>query len=238
MGVSEPVKNVVHVSPSDTTDLLEIGAHDVLAPLASIKAQADLLLRRMRTREVERDEIVDTLSAISMRTSALADRLRIALEAHRTGRSAFVVHVTRADIAAIIHNVLKQFGQSERARITIAGDEGPLDGLWDSDRIAQVLRDLIENAFKYSEPGSPVHIELRAGDDVEITIRDAGIGLTAEELVDVFKPSYRSPRVGGVPGTGLGLYASKVVVEAHGGRIWAESAGIGRGSTFHVVLPR
>ena len=238
VGAANPIKETLRPGGSEATDLLEIGAHDVLQPLASIKAQADLLLRRMRQREVSKEEIVETLTAISSRSSVLADRLRIALEAHRTGRSAFVVHVVRSDIAAIIHGVLKQFGAAERERITVVGDEASLEGLWDADRIAQVLRDLIENAFKYSPPDTPVRIELKANDEVEITIRDAGIGLTSEELENVFKPSYRSPRVGDVAGTGLGLYASKVVVEAHGGRIWAESGGIDRGSAFHLVLPR
>ena len=228
----------VHLSTSETTDLLEIGAHDVIQPLASIKAQADLLMRRLRQREVPKEEILEALAAISSRSSALADRLRIALEAHRTGRSAFFVHVKRCDIAAIIHTVLNQFGVGERARITVSGDERSLEGLWDEDRIAQVLRDLIQNAFKYTPPDSPVIIDLRAENEVEITIRDCGIGLTQSDLENLFKPSFRSPRVGQVAGSGLGLYASKVVIEAHGGRIWAESAGLDRGSTFHVVLPR
>lgn len=226
------------MSAAEPTDLLEIGAHDVIAPLASIKAQADLLSRRLRQRDIPREDILETLAGISSRSSALADRLRIALEAHRTGRSAFVVHVTRCDLAAIIHTLLSQFGSSERRRITLSGHEGALEGHWDGDRIAQVLRDLIENAFKYSPPDSPVRVDIQANDEVEITVRDCGIGLSPDDLESLFKPSYRSPRVSDVSGTGLGLYASRVVVEAHCGRIWAESGGLDRGSTFHVVLPR
>ena len=222
----------------ETTDLLEIGAHDVIAPLASIKAQADLLSRRLRQRDIPKEDILETLAAISSRSSALADRLRIALEAHRTGRSAFVVHVTRTDLAAIIHTLLNQFAPSERARITVSGHEDALEGHWDGERIAQVLRDLIENAFKYSPSDSPVRIDILANDEVEITVRDYGIGLSPDELDNLFTPSYRSSRVSAIAGTGLGLYASRVVVEAHGGRIWAESGGIDRGSAFHVVLPR
>jgi signal transduction histidine kinase len=238
VSAANPSQGSARLSASETTDLLEIGAHDVIQPLASIKAQADLLLRRLRQREVSKEEIVETLATISSRSSALADRLRIALEAHRTGRSAFVVHVQRCDIAAITHAVLNQFGPIERERITLAGPEGSLEGHWDAERIAQVLRDLIENAFKYSPAESPVRIELSANDEVEITVRDCGIGLTPSDLENLFTPSYRSPRVADVAGTGLGLYASKVVVEAHGGRIWAESGGEDRGSAFHIVLPR
>jgi signal transduction histidine kinase len=69
-------------------------------------------------------------------------------------------------------------------------------------------------------------------------VRDEGIGLSPEDLANLFKPSYRSARVADVAGTGLGLYASRVVIEAHGGRIWAESVGVDRGSAFHIVLPR
>lgn len=238
MSAANPSHETVPPTARESTDLLEIGAHDVIQPLASIKAQADLLERRLRQRDVPKEEIIEILQSISSRSAGLADRLRNALEAHRAGRSAFVVKVARSDMAAIIHTLVTQLGPAERERVIVSAPEGSVEGYWDGERVAQVLRDLLENAFKYSPPDSPVRVELRANDEVQITVRDEGIGLSPEDLANLFKPSYRSARVADVAGTGLGLYASRVVIEAHGGRIWAESVGVDRGSAFHIVLPR
>ena len=96
---------------------------------------------------------------------------------------------------------------------------------------------LITVAGPQAEPPQ-VRIEIESNGEVALTVQDCGVGLTLSELQNLFRPSYRSERVVEVAGTGLGLYASRVIVEAHGGRIWAESRGAGQGSAFHIVLPR
>jgi len=219
-------------------DLLEIAAHDAIQPLHSIKLQLDLLARKLQKGEISTEAVLETLLIMSRRTSTLAAQLRSAIQARRDGSSAYVVHVTRCDFTAIINGVIKQFDPGERERIILTGHERVLEGYWDGDRIAQVIRELVENAFKYSPEGSQVRIEIESNGEVALTVQDCGVGLTLSELQNLFRPSYRSERVVEVAGTGLGLYASRVIVEAHGGRIWAESRGAGQGSAFHIVLPR
>ena len=110
----------------------------------------------------------------------------------------------------------------------------------DADRTAQVLTNLLSNAWRYTPPGGSVSLSARRqGDMVELTVQDTGIGISANDLPHVFERFYRSDhsrsRAGG--GSGIGLTIAKHLVEAQGGSIWAQSAGPGRGSTFTFTLP-
>jgi signal transduction histidine kinase len=106
-------------------------------------------------------------------------------------------------------------------------------------RFAQLLDNLIANAMKYSPPSEPIGVRLSAEDGHgKVSVSDRGIGIPSEHLGRIFDRFYR---VGGasdaVAGQGLGLSICKEIVTAHGGRIWAESEGAGRGSTFTFTLP-
>jgi len=122
--------------------------------------------------------------------------------------------------------------------IDVPADLPPVEA--DEDRIGQVLLNLAGNALHYTPAGGNVHITARhQGDEVHISVVDSGIGIAAEHLPLLFTRFYRvdksRSRVGG--GSGIGLTIAKHLVEAHGGRIWAESAGPGKGSTFTFTLP-
>ncbi|MBU1750415.1 MAG: response regulator, partial [Chloroflexi bacterium] len=106
----------------------------------------------------------------------------------------------------------------------------------DPQQLARVLLNLLSNAVKYSPPGGTVTCSARVADgQYHLQVTDAGIGIPAGELETVFQPMKRSTRSTGIKGFGLGLPISRQLVELHGGRIWAQSAG--SGSTFHVALP-
>jgi signal transduction histidine kinase len=110
----------------------------------------------------------------------------------------------------------------------------------DEDRIGQVLLNLVGNALQYTPPGGEVTISADWIDvEIQLSVSDTGIGLNPEHLQDIFTRFYRvdksRSRAGG--GSGIGLTIAKHIVEAHGGRIWAESPGLGKGSTFSLTLP-
>ena len=109
----------------------------------------------------------------------------------------------------------------------------------DPQRVEQVLDNLISNALKYSPPGGEARVELRAnGADVVVTVSNRGPGIAADELPKIFSRYYRTPsaRAGASGGLGLGLYIAKGLVEAQGGRIWAESQP-GKTTCFRFTLP-
>jgi signal transduction histidine kinase len=112
--------------------------------------------------------------------------------------------------------------------------------LADVERIRQVLVNLLGNALQYTAPGGKVTIRLiRAGPTIQFSIQDTGIGLAAADLERIFQRFYRvdKSRARASGGSGIGLTIARHIVEAHGGRIWAESLGPGQGSTFHFTLP-
>ena len=109
----------------------------------------------------------------------------------------------------------------------------------DADRVGQILRNLLTNAVNYTPPGGQISVAAKlAGADVEVSVRDTGIGIAPEHLPYIFERLYRADksRARATGGAGLGLAIVKQLVEAHGGRVWAESTP-GSGATFAFTLP-
>ncbi len=110
----------------------------------------------------------------------------------------------------------------------------------DPDRIVQVLINLLGNALQHTAPGGAIEVTVRHADGVLIfQVRDSGVGIAAEHLPHLFERFYRvdKARARSTGGSGIGLTISKALVEAHGGQIWAESAGTGQGALFTFTLP-
>ena len=112
------------------------------------------------------------------------------------------------------------------------------DILMDKEKVRQVLNNIIDNAIKYSKQGD-INVDLKSdGQSLVVSVRDSGKGISPEEVGSLFKKYSRgSDSATHATGLGLGMYVAKVVVEQHGGKIWAESPGVGRGSIFSFSLP-
>ena len=105
----------------------------------------------------------------------------------------------------------------------------------DAARLDRVIDNLLENALKYSHD-QPVRVVVaRQGTEGVVSVIDQGVGIPAPELPHLFQRHYRATTAGSTKGLGLGLYAARLIVEAHGGRIWAQSEA-GKGSAFHFAL--
>jgi signal transduction histidine kinase len=147
-----------------------------------------------------------------------------------------------ADLQQIARDAVTALGAgaAERVRLEVA-DTAPLEGRWDGGRLRQVLTNLLTNAVKYSPEDQPIEVSID-GDDAtaRIVVRDHGIGLSTDDQAVLFKRYLRTQGAidAGIDGVGLGLYLSQQIVDAHGGRIWAESDGPGSGTTFSISLPR
>jgi two-component system phosphate regulon sensor histidine kinase PhoR len=129
--------------------------------------------------------------------------------------------------------------QAERAGVALHIE--PSDGLpdirADAPRLEQVLVNLIHNSVKFTSPGGTINLSVgRDNEFVRFSVRDTGVGIPAEDLLRIFERFFRVDRSRSGGGTGLGLSIARHIVEAHGGRIWAESEE-GRGSTFYFTIP-
>jgi two-component system phosphate regulon sensor histidine kinase PhoR len=129
--------------------------------------------------------------------------------------------------------------QAERADISLrveCADDLP-EVQVDSQRLEQVLVNLIHNAVKFTKPGGEVVLCAdTTNGEVRFAVRDTGVGIPADEVSRIFERFYRVDKSRAGSGTGLGLSIAKHIVEAHGGRIWAESIQ-GQGSTFFFSVP-
>ncbi len=153
----------------------------------------------------------------------------------RVGRAE--LHLASIDLTQLVTRSIDQnLLPGERARIEVEA-VGPLAVVADPTRMERVIVNLLTNACKYSGPGDPVVVRVfRMGNDAVISVTDQGVGIDAEDLPRLFEKYFRATTAGTTAGVGLGLYGSRLIVEAHGGRIWAQST-VGTGSTFMVSIP-
>jgi PAS domain S-box-containing protein len=215
--------------------LLATVTHDLKNPLAGISGHAQILQRR---REYAERSVLAILSE-TRRLGRLIDDL---LDVTRAETGRLTISCDWDDLLlAVLAAVEAAQGVSPIHQIELTAPEGPSIAYFDRDRLEQVVQNLLLNAIKYSPQGGPVRVVVREQSNaVEISVADDGIGIAADAIPQLFQRFYRTraAREQGLPGLGLGLFVTRSLVEAHGGRIWAESAGPGQGSTFSVVVPR
>jgi signal transduction histidine kinase len=173
------------------------------------------------------------------------------LEAAHAGNDVEPPRRENLPVVKIVNDVLERFDPRKRQEHDVCLDiPEELTVLANEQYMRQVLRNLLSNAFKYSPSGSQVIISVNryesdcqdntASDQVCIKVKDVGLGIPPEEIPLLFGKFVRLKRdlSGNVRGSGLGLYVSKQLVEAMGGRIWVESSGLsGEGSSFSFTLP-
>jgi signal transduction histidine kinase len=145
------------------------------------------------------------------------------------------------DICELLRTAVeRQQEQSLSHRLVLDVDSGPCLADVDPDRIEQVVENLLANAIKYTPEGGDIQVALTQGEGgIELRVRDPGIGLPPGAQERIFEPFGRAPNAirRNIEGLGLGLYICRKIGEQHGGRLWAESAGEGRGTTMRLWLP-
>lgn len=229
------------------TALLGSVTHDLRTPIATIRVAAGSLLdEQVQWSDAERRTMAETIEASADRLSRLVNNL---LDLSRL-ESGTAVPEKRwypiGDVISATLDLLDQAGRTEDHQFEVRAPEDlPLVPL-DHAQIEQVLTNLIENAIKYSPPGSVIRVQARVigpPRELEVRVVDQGIGIPPGEISAVFDKFYRVQHVD-LPwdterpptGTGLGLAISAGIVHEHHGRIWAESEP-GKGSTFIFTLP-
>ena len=218
-------------------DFISNVSHELRTPLASLKALTETLQNGALA---DPDAGPRFLGRISTEVDALTQMAQELLDLSRIESGQVELILTRlAPKSLVISAADRMRMQAERAelRLTIkCGDDLPYIHA-DKSRLEQVLVNLIHNAVKFTKPGGEVTLEadsVTAG--VRFAVRDTGAGIPAESLSRIFERFYRVEKSRTGSGTGLGLSISKHIIEAHGGKIWAESDE-GRGSSFYFDIP-
>lgn len=212
--------------PSDALGGAEL-RHELRNALTPAAGYLQLVLRRLPEWASERDR--DALLAIR-------ESLTRALNLLEPARPGF--QPTGCDLQGMLLRVVQQVPPERRGDVVLRLPAGkPLVARCSAERLAEVVANLLDNAAKYSHPGTPIEVELSTvGDWARIVVRDSGIGIEPDDLEAVFAGYRTAPARRMAPGSGIGLQLSRRLVEAEGGRLRATSVP-GEGSAFYVELP-
>lgn len=211
--------------------------HELRTPLTSIKGYMEGLVDGVLP---STPETFDQIHREADRLSRLVDDLQ---ELSRVEAKAYSLDIHPMTVSNLVQTTVKRLAPQARDKHIILHPNLPADlppVQADEDRITQVLVNLVANAIQYTPVGGNVSITAaRQADEIQISVKDTGVGIPPEHLANLFTRFYRvdksrSRNAGG--GSGIGLTIAKHLVEAHGGRIWAESKGEGQGSTFTFSL--
>ena len=217
--------------------------HELKTPVASIR----LYLETLKTRDVDeqqRQEFYNIMLADSDRLMKTVEQvLRASRMRHRQRRIANSAINLGEMVRECLELARVQYGLNETHLVYTESPEASnarVSG--DIDELRAAFANLLDNAVKYSDEDVRVVVSVSAPDEKRVTVRvvDQGIGIPQTQLKRIFKRFYRVPGrfMARVKGTGLGLFIVKSVVQKHGGRVYAESAGLGQGSSFTIQLPR
>lgn len=243
-------------------EFVAVASHELKTPLTGARGYAQLLLRRARRGQIagldgQSAEALRLIDDLLSRLNLLADDL---LHVSRLDSGRFDIQRARLDTATTARRVADDLArQAPRHTIQVhtVGEVG--DAYADDRRVEQVLTNLIGNAVKYSPVGGLIEVTLAeapgsmlaAPSQVEwhtartdrrqilVSVRDEGIGIPDAERARLFQRFARAANAADldIPGTGLGLYLCRALIEAQGGRIWLACSELGRGSTFSFTLP-
>jgi signal transduction histidine kinase len=209
--------------------------HELRGPLSVLIGYGQIVSQAVRegrpVKEASVDRMLSQSGQMRMLIEDLSDLSRI-----EAGR--FSLSVALCDLSVLAREIAANHQMmTGKHTILVETPPEPVLGEWDCERLAQVINNLISNALKYSPRGGEVRVSVTTNDgSAVVTVSDQGVGLEPEDVPQLFLPFSRLTSTGHIKGTGLGLYVAKTIVDAHGGRIWAESSP-GRGSTFYFTLP-
>jgi signal transduction histidine kinase len=222
-------------------EFVSIASHELKTPLSSLQLQIELLVRpprRMAQVPALAPQVRDKLEKALAQVERLTHLVSELLDVSRIAVGQLQLAVESFDLAAIAADVVARFkdsAASARVEIVLRAEQGVV-GSWDRLRMEQVLTNLLGNALKFGD-SKPIEIAVsKEGEAARLVVRDHGVGIALEDLERIFRRYERATSVRHYGGLGLGLYIVREIVEAHGGKIHANSRP-GAGSTFVVDVP-
>ena len=217
-------------------EFINIAAHELRNPIQPILGLSQVLRSKKEEGRKGQDELLDAIIRNAKRLQRLAEDV---LDAARIGNKSLKLNKERFNLDDILSNAVKDYGNQiekvidSKMKITYVHADIFIEA--DKGRITQVISNLLSNAAKFTKEGSIRVAAERKSSQIVISVKDTGTGIDSEILPRLFTKFATKSEVGG---TGLGLFISKSIIEAHGGKIWAENNIDGeKGATFYFSLP-
>jgi PAS domain S-box-containing protein len=226
------------------TELLSRISHELKTPLISIKGFTELLMTIHK--EELSSEIFETLKMIEKGSKRLQKIINVLLKASKLEKNRLDLKIKENNLSDLVKEILSEFegiATMRKHEIILDIDENILLD-FDKNQIKELISNILLNSIKFTPPGGLINIRTElTNDSVILSINDNGIGFTEEEKRQLFTRFGKIERYNQnldviIEGAGLGLFISKKLIELHGGKIWMESKGRNKGSTFFISLPR
>ena len=218
----------------EKADLFSAVIHELNTPLAAISGQMQLA-RRVMAKDPARGRAAmnSALQQIQRMTLLIASLQKdLHVEANQLS-----LDIVTFDLCDAVTQAIRRNDHEDTARFRLDRPAEAIRVSGDTDRIAQILDNLLNNALKYSPSGTPVDIAMTTlNGEAQVRVEDYGIGVAAEERDRMFVAYYRTSRSRAIPGLGLGLHISRRLAEQHGGRLWLDDS-TDAGSVFALALP-
>src|SRR5579875_3263641 len=213
-------------------EFINIASHEIKTPIQSILTYPELLQSEPEKKQTN----VDAIQRNALRLKLLSNNL---LDMTRIQSKTLVIRKEKFDLTHLVSSIVEDFGYQLKSMppdsivVMSFSNPGQVFVEADKERVTQIVTNLIHNALKFTREGK-IAVTLRKGkEEVEISIRDTGVGIDPDIMSSLFTKFATKHH----SGTGVGLYISKSIVEAHGGRIWGRNNSDGPGATFAFTLP-
>ena len=210
-------------------------AHELRSPLTPIINYAQIIARPNQRREtIERGSQI--IVSQSWRLARLAKDL---LDVSRLSTDQFTLKCQSCNIAKVLKDIVEQSRPvAPLHKIELEVPAGPLMGFWDSDRLQQAVGNLLDNAIKYSDDGTTITVKTwSANGKVLVSVHNMGVSIPKSQIDQLFRPFSRLQTTVPQDGTGLGLFITKSIIEAHKGTLCLEELPEGQGTSFVFALP-
>lgn len=217
-------------------DFVRVAAHELKTPVTIMKGYAQALPKIVQARPEQRDRM---LAAINEGANRITELVQDMLDISQLQAGKLQLRRERIDLPRMVREVVGRMAPLAPGHDLRLAKAEPATVRGDRERLEQVVAHLLENGVKFSAEGGPIDlvVEVR-GEEAVVSVRDYGAGIPRSKQPHIFQRFYRAH--GGTPfdygGMGVGLYLSREIVRAHGGRVWFESEE-GKGSTFYFSLP-
>lgn len=220
------------------TDIISNVSHELRTPITIAEKSIELALREEDVAS-KNDKLEIALEALG-RQKGIVDNLIIVSTIFSKD---FKPNLSKEELPLMLNEVLDYFRETANKRnieLEVSLEKGLMSLYVDREAFQQALKNIMENAIKFNMEGEKVEIDVALeNNSIHVTVSDKGIGLKKKDLKKIFQPMTQldSSTRRQYGGTGMGLAVAKHIIELHGGKIWAESEGINKGSEMHFILP-
>lgn len=222
----------------EKSDFMSMASHELKTPLTSIQIFVNLLESHLP--EDSKEKVGYYLYRITEQMHRLADLINDLLDVSRIETGKLRLNKEKFSIDELLFDTIESIKPTARDQTIVFKDRIKAEVYADRYRLYQVIINLLTNAIKYSPKGKQIIVSVKKNrKEVIVSIKDFGIGIKADKQEKIFEKLYQvsDPKEKTYPGLGLGLYISKEIIDRHKGKIWVESEGRDKGSTFFFTLP-